>query len=164
MFDKTSDIAPILVAVVLLIVIWRFYVFLQNRSRIVTVDEVRKKKNKANTDDVSKESDENSIDNKNKDNENDLGRMAEPDLIKIPRARIIRQPFPVGEPALAFNNPSFLTNEDIQFRYGNQLPFPNPPPPNGPASPGYGPPETPVPSGYMAEDETIETVFPEFTR
>ena len=89
MFDKTSDIAPILVAVVLLIVIWRFYVFLQqNRPHIVTVHEVRKKKN--NTNDASVKSDENSIENstENKDNENELGvRLAEsPDLVKIPPA------------------------------------------------------------------------------
>ena len=86
------------------------------------------------------------------------------DLIKVPRSRIIRQPFPVGEPANPFYNKISLTQEDLYIRYGGLLPFSNPPPPNGPAfAGGYGPPETPVPTGYMAPDETLERVFPEFT-
>ena len=82
---------------------------------------------------------------------------------KRPLTRIIRQPYPVGvlstsslwmrpwtpsvdEPP---SNPTFLTNYQIQHRYGNQLPFSNPPPPNGPAfAGGYGPPEVPAANDF----------------
>jgi hypothetical protein len=178
MFDKTSDIAPILIAVIFIIIIWRFFVFsFKDTQNHIVADEI-----KFVDDDTEKTTKYDHNDNEDDKADSDTP-MKEPDLIKVPRSTIIRQPFPVGEPALPFpnggptlpfpgeehdlhsSNPTFLTQEDIQFRYGDRLPFSNPPPPNGPAfAGGYGPPEVPVPTGYMAEDETIENVFPEFVR
>ena len=155
MFDKGSDIATILITTVFIIIIWRFYV-MSSRDRshiksVISTDEVRL------IEDISK--DENTTMNRKKIIEIDT-----PDLIRVPRAHIIRQPFPVGEPALPISTPTVLTQDEIDYKYGLLLPFSNPPPPNGPAfSGGYGPAEVPVPTGYMAPDATIENVFPEFT-
>ena len=61
----------------------------------------------------------------------------------IPRAKIIRQPYPTGLPALPVDRPTFLKS---------QLPFDSdfPKPPMGPpGAPGYGPAEGPA-GGYRA--------------
>jgi hypothetical protein len=165
MFDDASDILPILIAIVALFLLWKYYTNSNSKQvSYLSVPEVRPSPSHS-IKTVSSITD-NEVDNDTDVESEIIGvqQRREPDLIRVPRAKIIRQPFPVGEPALSFTQPTFLSNEEIAIRYGDQLPFSNPPPPNGPAfAGGYGPPEVPRAGAYMAEDATIERVFPELT-
>jgi hypothetical protein len=165
MFDDASDILPILIAIVVLFLLWKYYT--NSNSKQVSYLSVPEVRPSPSTRVTSSTTDSGNDNDTNMDVESEIIRARQqrgPDLIRVPRAKIIRQPFPVGEPALSFTQPTFLSNEEIAIRYGDQLPFSNPPPPNGPAfAGGYGPPEVPRAGAYMAEDATIERVFPELT-
>jgi len=145
MDDNTSYIAThmatLLVVIVLLLVIWRYSAFLnRGKNSMVEVPEVKAKKNEV---DVDRESDTDD------DSETDMLRPV-PRIRARRRTTIIRQPYPVGLPALP-NTSTFLTQSELNLRYGDHLPFSNPAPPNGPAfAGGYGPPEVPAAGGLRA--------------
>lgn len=147
MFDRVSDIVGVLIAIILLVIIWRLTKFsLRYDNRLILIPAIKNRKNGK-----SSVTYDNKIDQTNQTNQVYQTDQTDIQILREhPRSTIIRQPFPVGEPALPLYNPTFITQEELYHRYGDHLPFLNPPPPSGPSSCGYGPPEVPAATGYRA--------------
>lgn len=153
MFDDTSDILPILIAIILLIVIWGLYVNFSKKKKSILVNEVR----------IDAKNNEQKYDNNDDTTEDSVIMSSEQqtkglDLIKIHRAKIVRQPDPIpDEMSGQFNTgiidmtPWVQYDPQLQGTYETRVnsniydplgvPSVSLGPLGPPGAPGFGPPE-----------------------